>query len=171
MKKILILMLLLPLLTFAQESVTSEVTATILTQLSLTKDADIAFGNLSGTSTPILDPTGVSHTDVGTQATVGEFTVAGAANAQISVSYDASVTLGDGTTNTITYTPSVAGHATTQTSATAITNGSQVTIDSNGDYKIWVGGNLGTLTSQTAGSYSSAASNGSGNFTLSIEYY
>jgi hypothetical protein len=154
-----------------QEQVTASVDATVLAELSVTKNADIDFGNVSASSTPILDPTGASHVDVGTQFSVGEFALAGAAGSQLNIEYDASVTLGDGTSNTLTFTPAVAGHATTQGSATPVASGSQVTLDGSGDYILWVGGNLGTLSGQTPAVYSSGAANGSGDFTLTVEYY
>lgn len=174
MKKTLIGLLVAFALTtgaFAQAQATAEVTATIQATLSITNDANIAFGNLSASSTPIMDPKDVSHTDLGTNYTVGQFTLAGANGAGVSVSYDASVTLGDGSSGTITYTPAVYGHESTQASSSEVTSGSSVTLGGTGEYKLWVGGNLGTLTNQTVGSYSSNASNGSGNFTVSVEYF
>lgn len=171
MKKLLIALALLfafatPL--FSQTSATAEVTATVQSELTLTKDVDINFGNLSATSTPILDPKDVAHTDVGQGYAIGEFTIGGSNGVGVNVSHDASVTIGDGT-NTITYTPIIFGHEDTQSASSLILNGGDVVLGATG-YKLWVGGNLGTLTNQAVGVYTATAGNGSGAFTITIEY-
>jgi len=169
MKKLLFaVLILLAIGGNAQTSATSTVTATVQAELTLVNDVAINFGALSATSTPIMDPKDVSHTDLGQSYTIGEFTMGGSNGVDVNVSYDASVTLGD-ETNTITYTPSVYGHETTQASSAAVSNGANITLGASG-YKLWVGGNLGTLSSQATGIYTAAAGNGSGNFTITLEY-
>ena len=155
---------------FGQEQATASVDATVLANLTLTKDYDVNFGNIPATGTPILNPKGNGHTDVGTQAVVGEFSITGSNGAQISATYPATVTLGDGTSETMTFTTDLEGHADTQSSATDVASGSQVILGGSG-FKIWLGGNLGTLGDQATGTYASDAANGGGDFTLLIEYY
>mgnify|MGYP003571998107 CR=1 FL=1 len=154
---------------YAQQQASASVDANVLANLTIAKDFDVNFGNIPATGTPILDPIGVSNTDVGTQAVVGEFTVNGSAGSQISVTYPTTLTLGNGT-ETISFNTDLKGHADTQASAVAIV--SPVTIGGAGAYKFWLGGNLGTLTNQATGLYASDnATNGGGDFTLTVEYY
>lgn len=170
MKKLFLflLLMLLSIGLMGQVSAEATVTANIQSELTLVKDVDIDFGNLSATSTPIMDPKDANHTDLGQGYTIGEFTLGGINGVGVSVAYDASVTLGDGT-NTITYTPVVFGHENTQSASSLVINGGDVTLGATG-YKLWVGGNLGTLSSQAVGTYTAAAGNGSGNFTITLEY-
>jgi hypothetical protein len=170
MKKYLIFMMMfiMAIGAFGQTSAEATVTATVQAELTLVNDVAINFGALSATSTPIMDPKDVSHTDLGQTYTMGEFTMGGSNGVDVNVSYDASVTLGD-ETNTITYTPSVFGHETTQAASAVVSNGANVTLGASG-YKLWVGGNLGTLSGQATGVYTAAAGNGSGNFTITLEY-
>lgn len=171
MKRLLFILLLLPMVLLAQVQETAEVTATVQAELTLTKEADVSFGNISATSSPVLDPKGENHVDVGVNAHEGEFTIGGSNGSSVHVSYGSSYTLGDGTSETITFTPDVDGHESTQSSATDIVSGTNVTLGGTGEYKLWIGGSLGTLTSQATGTYSTNASNGSGDFTLTIEYF
>ncbi len=169
MKKLLFLILtIFALGGYAQTTATAEVTATVQAELTLVNDVAINFGNISATSTPILDPKAVSHTDVGLSATVGQFTVGGSSGAGITVSYDATVTLGDGT-NTMTFTPDVFAHETTQSASSVLASGGTVTLGASG-YKLWVGENLGSLTNQIVGVYTASATNGSGIFTVTLDY-
>jgi hypothetical protein len=119
---------------YSQTSATAEVSANVQAELTLSKDVDIDFGNLSATSTPIMDPKDVSHTDLGQAYSIGEFTVGGSNGVGVNVTHDATVTLGDGT-NTMTYTPNMYGHETTQASATSVTNGGNITLGASG-YKL-----------------------------------
>ena len=172
MTAILVLTMIIGLSSFAigQEAANATVDAVVLANLTLTKNFDVDFGNIAATGTPILDPKGTGHTDVGTTNQVGEFTVTGTSTAQISVVFPSSVTLGDGGSNTMTYTVNLEGHADTQSSATTVTSGTQATLGASG-YKFWLGGNLGTLSNQATGTYASDATGGSGDFTLTVEYY
>ncbi len=172
MTAILVLTMIIGLSSFAigQEAANATVDAVVLANLTLTKNYDVNFGNIAASGTPILNPKGTGHTDVGTTNQVGEFTVTGTNTAQISVAFPSSVTLGDGSSATMTFTVDLEGHADTQSSATDVTSGTQKTLGASG-YKFWLGGDLGTLTNQTTGTYASDESNGSGDFTLTIEYY
>jgi len=154
----------------AQETASATVDAVVMTALTLANTASINFGNVPATSTPILDPKEASHTDVSTGAAVGTFAVTGNASTQITVTFDATATLGDGT-NTMTFTPDLEGHAATQGSAADVTTGSQVTLDGSGDFLFWLGGNLGSLSGQATGTYASDnGANGGGDWNLNIEY-
>ena len=164
----LLLLLALAIPSYSQTQASAEVTATVQSELTLVNDVAINFGALSATSSPVMDPKDVTHTDIGQSYTIGEFTMGGSNGVGVNVSYDATVTLGD-ETNTITYTPSVYGHETTQASSAKVLNGADVTLGASG-YKLWVGGNLGMLSSQPTGVYTATAGNGSGAFTITLEY-
>ncbi|MCF7808001.1 MAG: DUF4402 domain-containing protein [Candidatus Marinimicrobia bacterium] len=171
MKKMVIITIVLTLGlssgAFAQESATAVVDAVVQAALSIAKVSDVDFGNISATSTPIIDPTGVSHTDVNTP-TVGEFTITGQSGAGVNITLtSATTTLGDGT-NTMTFTADLKQHATTQASAIAISN--PVTLGGS-THKLWLGGNLGTLTSQPSGTYASDnVTNGGGDIEVNVVY-
>jgi len=154
----------------AQATASATVDAVVMANLTLSNDATVDFGNIPATSTPILDPKEANHTDVGSNAQVGEFTVSGQASTQITVTYDATSTLGDGT-HTMTFTPDLEGHADTQGSATDVASGSQVTLNGSGAFKFWLGGNLGSLSNQATGTYATDnGTNGGGDWNLNIEY-
>jgi len=151
----------------AGDNATAIIDAVVQANLTLTNTAIVDFGTIQPTSTPIIDPTNVGHTDV-TTPTVGTFTLTGAIGQVVSITEGAAVTLGDGT-NTMTFTPDLFGHATTQGSATAV--GATVTLDGSGNFLFWLGGDLGTLTNQPAGTYASDNGvNGSGDWSLAVEY-
>jgi len=170
MKKIIlfILLLLLSVGLMGQTSATAEVTATVQSVLTLAKNVDINFGNISATSTPIMDPKGLVNTDLGAGYTIGQFDIGGSDGVGVLVSFDATVVLGDGT-NIVTYTPVIYGHEDTQATSSLVTQGGEVILGATG-YKLWVGGNLGTLTSQATGVYTASATNGGGLFTITLDY-
>jgi hypothetical protein len=152
----------------AQANATANASATVMTALTITKNTDVAFGNVGATTAGqvYLDPKGAASTYVGTTAAVGTLTIAGANSQSIHLGWPASVTLTSGV-NTLTYTLKVNGlNANTQASSTtlSLTGGyCDVTTAATGGYYLWVGGNIGTLASQVAGAYT-----GSANFT--VEY-
>ena len=143
--------------------------ATVLTALTLTKNTDVAFGNVGATTAGVvyLDPKGAASTYVGTSAAVGTLTVAGANSQSFRLTWPASLSLSDGASHNITYTLKVNGlSANTQASSNTLTLTSgyyDATTSLSGGYYLWIGGDLGTLSSQTAGTYT-----GSANFT--VEY-
>ena len=169
MKQLLNTILALTLLMsigLAQETGDIAVNASVLAVLTLTPGNDLNFGNISATSTPILDPkTPANNTDLGTTNNAGTYTLAGEASATVSVTYDASVTLSNGATGSLTFTPDMYGHTANDASASSsVASASTITLGS-GDpaYYFWLGGDLGTLSSQETGTYT-------GNFTLTLEY-
>ncbi|MBN2732064.1 MAG: hypothetical protein JXR26_06525 [Balneolaceae bacterium] len=155
------------------QSADVNVAANVKAAINLTKNLDVNFDDISASSSPVLDPNG-SNQDVNTAATSGKLTVdISVSNAQdIQVSWDqTSVTLGDGSSATMTFTPDVSGNTTDDAgTSTDITNGANVQTSGSGDYFIYVGGNLGSLSGQTAGSYSSSNANGSGDLTVTVVY-
>ncbi|NQV15368.1 DUF4402 domain-containing protein [bacterium] len=154
----------------AQSNATATVDAVVMANLALANTALVDFGNIPATSSPVLDPKEAAHTDVGSAAAVGTFTLSGQVSTQVTVTYDASTTLGDGT-NQMTFTPDLEGHATTQGSAANVASGTQVTLDGSGNFLFWLGGNLGTLSNQAVGTYASDnGTNGGGDWNLSVEY-
>ena len=176
MKKTMILAIILSALigtsVFAQstDNATATVDAVVMANLVLSNTASVNFGNLASTSNPVIDPKGVSHTDVGAGAQVGTFTLTGPPTTNITVTFDANATLGDGGFETLTFTPDLEGHATTQGSATDVTSGSTVATNGSGDFLFWLGGSLGSLIGQASGTYATNAGNGSGDWTLTVEY-
>ncbi len=161
---------------FAQGTAASDatVTADVLANLTLSGSTTLDFGNVASTSTPIVDPTGASHTDVAA-ATAGSFTIGGQASSSITVNFDASSILTDVTTGLVemTFTPDLNGNtANSQAGATAdITSGSTVSLSAGGAYYLWLGGDLGSLSGKTADAYSTAnGGNATGPWGLDIIY-
>lgn len=163
---------------FAQKTATAPATASILSDLTITLDATqnaINFGTVSA-STPgeiVLDANGTANAHTGTVTNVARFDLAGAAAAEVTVGYDATVTLTetvDGVA-TMVMTPEVVGAATDalQASAEAITiaepgiNLVLNAVSEVGEYFIWVGGSIPQLSGKATGIYS-------GVFNINVEY-
>ncbi len=164
------LIVVFTIVNYAQTPATSSANAVVLTALTLDLEAgtSIDFGNLNATTTGavVLDANGVSNSNTGSITDVAVFDMTGSTGASVTVTYDATVSLSNGATGTMTMTPEVVGDASNsnQATAAAITSGSQVTLDgTTGDYFIWVGGSIPTLTAQETGTYS-------GTFNISVEY-
>jgi hypothetical protein len=170
-KSILTLALVMGLgiMAHAQKTLSAPASATILADLTIILAQDqgeIAFGNLSATTPApvVLDANGTTNANTGTGTNVARFELAGADN-QVTVSYDATVTLTNGTqADDMTMTPKVVGATvnTAQATATAVGIGSQVTLASAA-YFLWVGGTIPALTGQATGTYS-------GTFSIDVEY-
>jgi hypothetical protein len=170
-KSILTLALVMGLgiMAHAQKTLTAPASATILADLTIILAGDqgeIAFGNLSATTPAavVLDANGTTNANTGTGTNVARFELAGADN-QVTVSYDATVTLTNSTpANDMTMTPEVVGAALVagQGSAAAVPNNTQVTL-ALGVYYLWVGGTIPQLASQATGTYS-------GTFNIDVEY-
>jgi hypothetical protein len=171
LKSILTLALVMGLgiMAHAQNTLTARASATILADLTINLDptqSEIAFGNLSATTPApvVLDANGTTNANTGTGTNVARFDLAGADN-QVTVSYDATVTLTNGApANDMTMTPEVVGATvnTAQATATAVGIGSQVTLASAA-YFLWVGGTIPKLAGQATGTYS-------GTFNIDVEY-
>ncbi|PZX52756.1 uncharacterized protein DUF4402 [Algoriphagus ratkowskyi] len=154
----------------AQKTSSAPASATVLADLTIALDAtqnEIAFGTLSA-NTPaavVLDANGTANANTGSVTNVAKFELGGA-NSDVTVSYDATVTLSnaDVIPATMTMTPEVVGAETDaeQETATAVPSGSQVTL-ALGHYYLWVGGIIPTLVSQATGTYT-------GTFNIDVEY-
>lgn len=161
----------LGIMAHAQKTATAPASATVLADLTISLDAtqdEIAFGTLSATTPAaiVLDASGnAGNANTGTTTNVARFDLAGA-NADVTVSYDATVTLSnaDVIPATMTMTPEVIGAEldTDQALATAVASGSQVTLAAN-EYFLWVGGSIPALASQATGIYT-------GTFNINVEY-
>lgn len=152
--------------------------ATVLTDISVTKDSDIAFGNVLAGTTPTLDAqTFANSTDQGATATLGKFTVTGTPTANVLVTFSTLVTMSNGdATDNLDFTPSVFRTALTDATdgETTITSGGTYLINSSNSDSVsgtdyfFVGGTLeevggGNIPSDAAGLYT-------GTFTLTVAY-
>jgi len=160
---------------FAQENTDVNIGAVVLADITLTKNDDVSFGNIQDTGSPVLDPQGTNTADVGAAATFGKLTIAAANSTQLLIDWDqATVTLGDGSSATMTFTPDFSGNSTddisTSTDITKNTAGTGTATSAGGALFVYIGGNLGTLSSQTAATYSSSAVNGSGDLNVTVNY-
>ncbi|MDO9552166.1 DUF4402 domain-containing protein [Rhodonellum sp.] len=156
---------------YAQKTATAPASATILADLTIELDVTqnaIAFGTLSAT-TPgdiVLDANGESNANTGTQTNVARFDLGGA-NTEVTVTYDATVTLtetADGVA-TMTMTPQVVGAETDAEQETAglVASATTVTLVDNAFF-LWVGGTIPRfVTAQTVGLYT-------GLFNIEVEY-
>jgi hypothetical protein len=154
----------------AQKFTSAPASATVLADLTINLDGtqnEIAFGNLSANTSGavVLDANGTSNANTGTTTNVARFNLTGA-DAEVTVSYDATVTLSneDLTPATMTMTPQVVGDAddTNQANAVAISNESTIDIV-DGEFYIWIGGTIPALVNQATGTYT-------GTFKIDVEY-
>jgi hypothetical protein len=153
--------------TVAQSQENEDVTATctVIGALTLTLDNNVDFGNVSATTagTVYLDPTEQANTYCGATADAGEFTISGEASTGMTVTWPGSVVLSNGTDN-LTYTLEVNGlDNDNQTGSSEITSPASITSSATGFYYLWVGGDVGQLATQPAGSYTNTA-------TFTVEY-
>ena len=165
MKKLLTkLLALVVVVSFAglahgQVNATADVTADVVTALAISNVSDVAFGNVEVGTTPVLEPQGTGHTDVGVTAAAGEFSVDGENGVGVTVDYT-DATLSDGS-NTLAFTTQLSQSASGDQGASAdIASGGSITLDADG-YSLYVGGSLPDLTGATTGSYSTSNASGS----------
>lgn len=156
---------------FGQASATSEATATIITPISIVKNIAMNFGNVAvqtGTGgTVVLVPAGTRTATGGCTlpSTVGTVTAAsysiagqGSYTYAITLPLDGVVSVGDGAThtmavNTFSSTPSGTG-----------------TLSVGGTQTLTVGATLVVAAAQVSGVYTATAGNGSGAFTVTVNY-
>ncbi len=125
-------------------------TASIVSSITLTKNADVAFGQVAATtSSPVsLSPTGTGSTGVGANASAGKFTVGGTAGSTFTVTFASEVDMAAAGSNpSLKWAPAVTGLGTDNpSSSTSITSAStQLTLADNGgqgQYFLYVGGSL-----------------------------
>ncbi len=146
---------------FAQVTATANANATIVTPISISKNADLEFGNVAtvGTvGTVVLSPAGTRTSTGGvtlpaTSGTVNaaSFAVAGSGSYTYSITLPTSVVITSGsntmTVNTFTSTPSLTG---------TLSSGAQT---------LMVGATLNLAVSQAAGVYASATP-----FSVTVNY-
>jgi len=156
--------------TYAQ-SATVGVSASVNAALSITKNTDVSFGNVIQGTNGVIDPQGSANSGLGAAYTLGKLTVSGTGTAGVVLTFsESSINLGDGVSATMAFAPDVAGYGSdTPASSTDINTGANVNLVS-GSYYLYVGGTLTVGASQTTGSYSSSASNGGGDISVSVAY-
>jgi hypothetical protein len=139
--------------------------AEVYTILSLTKVTALNFGDILSTSAPVIDPTNTTgdvavglHTS-NTAHAAGKFHIAGTAAKSVSVTFPATATL-TGPSSTMTWTLAVSAAAADAgpRGGAAYTTGTAFSLSASGDYYLWVGGNLGSLSGQAPGVYTGIAS-------------
>lgn len=133
--------------------------ANVITQIQASQVDSIAFGDLDPnfSTSPSLDETTGSTNNTSGTANIGIIQLNAEGGQSVNVSWNGSsntTTLSDGSGNTITYNIQVASTddnlttGATGFSASSLSNGNPVTIDSNdGTSSITVGGNLDTPSS------------------------
>jgi hypothetical protein len=130
---------------------TAKSTATVLTEISVSSDADIAFGNVMVGDQPTLDAGDFgSSTAVGATAALGKFTVIGTPTAHVEVTFPTTVTMTNADSDELDFTPSVYRTALTDATdgETEIFNEGTYTINSSsanavaGEDHFFVGGIL-----------------------------
>lgn len=146
---------------FAQVSADANVTASIIQGLTITNvgGSSIDFGEIvtsTSAQNPTVDPNNGAN-----------FEVTGESNHDITVTFN-NVTLDDGGSNTMVFTPSVehTGTSSTYSSGTAVTSGGTVNlgdVSGTGTLYLWAGGSLAVGANQATGSYS-------GTFTVTVAY-
>ena len=164
-----IVMLAFAASTFAQVTETANATATIISPISISKVTDLEFGNVAvstGGGTVVMNATTGIRTVTGdctlpaTPGTVSraQFTVGGESGYTYSITLPAgATTIGDGVASTMTVTPWTSSPTPTGT----LTGGTQT---------LYVGATLNVGATQTPGTYSATASNGSGEFSVTVNY-
>ena len=137
------------------------VNANVLSDLTITMNSSADFGNISSTTAGevFLDPRGSESSYVGATASAGRFTINGDTNNSVRIGWPPSITLyGDEDDITMTFAVSGGGSDNQASSLDLVADGGFVTVDIGfGAYYIWIGGSLGKMDSQAAGSYTGTA--------------
>ena len=144
--------------------------AVVYLPLSITNPVNFTFGNIMVGGNPIVNPkTGVA-TSIIAGSSVGGLKVAGSSGSQVLFTWTSQITMDDGATHTMKYTPDVYGGATQGASVKLTSAVTAVTL-TGGNCQVWVGGKLfasdGTSVvpiSQTSGTYT-------GTLNLAVDYF
>lgn len=166
MRKLLfsaLVMLAFATATNAQATATATATATVITPISISKTADMSFGNLavqaSTGGTVVLDPAGTRSGTSGVTlpaaagtVTAAAFTVTGSGSSTYSISLPSSVTL------------TRASGSETMAASSFTSNPSATGTLSGGTQNVSVGATLTVAAGQVAGTYNS------GNFSVTVNY-
>ncbi len=148
---------------FAQSTATATATATIITPISISKNADMSFGNLavqSGTGgTVVLDPAGSRSSTSGVTlpaaagtVTAAAFTVNGSGSSTYAITLPGSIVL------------THAGGVQSMMASSFTSNPSSTGTLSSGTQNFSVGATLTVAAGQLAGVYTS------GNFNVTVNY-
>lgn len=146
---------------------TATATGTVITPISITKSADLNFGNFApGTGGTITVSTSGAPTSTGivrsttVTPTAAKFDVSGDNNATYAITYTGtSATLSDGATGTMDlaiHSDLTAGNATSNTASSG-------TLSAAGTQSIYVGGTLTVGATQASGTYT-------GSVKVQVEY-
>lgn len=150
-------------MSFAQTSATVNVTATVISALTITSTASLAMGNIPQNSTKQV---------LATSGSAAQLTVTGNAGSTFMISWNTAVTLTDVSgLNPISFTPSLYGSnvgAGTGGGALGTSTGTQGILSGTGEYYISVGGGLNP-GSAPSGSYSTANTSGAP-LTVTVAY-
>ena len=158
-------------------SVAVNASAKVMGNLSISKVADVAFGDISATTAGAvaLDPKGATSAYVGSAAAAGEVQVTCDAGASVRLTWPTSITLSDGasTPDLLTYTLNVYGYdgngGQSSSSQLSLSSGYTSVSPTGTTYTLWIGGSLGKLTSQVTGTYNSTNTGGS-SASFTVEY-
>ena len=144
--------------------------AVVYLPLSITNPVNFTFGNIMVGGNPIVNPKTGGATSIISGSSVGGMKVAGSSGAQVLFTWTSQITLSDGASHSMKYTPDVYGGAT-QGASVQLASGSTAVTLTGGNTQVWVGGKLfasdGTSvvpTNQTSGTYS-------GTLNLAVDYY
>ncbi len=183
MKKTMIIIATLLMMTATIFAQTSAVTATVIqTALSIANDADVVIGDVAKGVNAVVDPLTDGSSSGGSVLTVGKISISGEEGFAIAVTPPTSATLSNGT-GTMNFVPSVVGTTVNAQPAStdtpdALTNNTANTLSlsgtlgngGTGDYYLWVGGTLTVGSTQSPGAYTSASGAGSSPLTFTIAY-
>lgn len=141
---------------------TSSSSANVLTQVTLTKTADLNFGtivNSPAAATVVISPAGARTCGTGLVCTgtvsAAAFGISGSKNQVVRMTVPASVTLSSGTTGTV-------GTNDTMT-ATLLSSAPSTTLSAGGTSSFSVGGTLSVGANQSDGVYA-------GTFNVTVDY-
>lgn len=176
MKKIITLTIALAIMGFvnsakAQDSDNDQasVTANVVSSISVSKDADLNFGSILNTIggetiTIAKDGTGNQNSQA------GQFTIGGSASAPFILtasnqsSEGTSNELSDGAGHTLGVLYTLYGNSSDDASAAStISENTEYSLNTSGNYYVYLGGSISTSGGETAGTYS-------GTYTLTATY-
>jgi hypothetical protein len=147
----------IPFAAFAQNSASenAQVSARVISSLSIAKNQDLDFGKVAqgvgNVNIPAENPKAV------------KFTISGEANENVKVTFTSPSNLLSGS-NTLPFTSSVKADAVgTGSSASAITSGGNLSLNSDGKAFVYLGGSINVAAAQPRGNYS-------GTFSIQVEY-
>ncbi|MFZ1729054.1 MAG: DUF4402 domain-containing protein [Bacteroidota bacterium] len=148
--------------TYGSVSPTFTIQANVQSALTVAELTPLEFGQLFQGYAKYVAPTGVSTPTVGGIPTgAATFSIAGAINREVSITFTNHTSISDGSTSIPISYGSDDARAQAGTSATPPTSGwnpttlgGTVTLDGSGDARVFLGGTATTTTANAAGAYS-----------------